>query len=218
MIAMAHPPAAATAAPRAASRPLAAAKAALSAASNVPADAPVRRSANARAHHASGRLINQLPEAIAASYGRLRVRNTVVVRTLPCRVRLQLFGPLISGRCCYMWLSLRQRVHASFSLAPLVCSDSFVEASRSSSRAPIACLLMGAHLPPSGFWRAHIELTRVGAAAALVSAGRVALKALTGNRLEPSRASSVMIRPRSAANLPACPAPAQTSMRCDPGT
>jgi hypothetical protein len=33
-----------------------------------------------------------------------------------------------------------------------------------------------------------------------VSAGRVALKAPTGNRLEPSRASSVMIRPISAAN------------------
>ena len=47
---------------------------------------------------------------------------------------------------------------------------------------------------------------------------RVALKALTGNRLAPSSASSVRIRPSSAANLPACPAPAQTSMRCDPGT
>ena len=75
-----------------------------------------------------------------------------------------------------------------------------------------------ANVPPSGAWRAHIELTRLGTAAAPVSAGRVALNALTGNRLEPSSASSVRIRPSSAANLPACPAPAQTSTRCDPGT
>ena len=65
---------------------------------------------------------------------------------------------------------------------------------------------------------AHIELTRAGACVGQMSPGRVALKTLIGNRLEPSSASSVMIRPSSAANLPACPAPAQRSTRCDPGT
>src|SRR5262249_55046377 len=67
-------------------------------------------------------------------------------------------------------------------------------------------------------WLAYMELRRLGACAALVSVGLVALNALTGNRLDPSSASSVMTRPSSAANLPACPAPAQTRRRCDPGT
>src|SRR5439155_19686449 len=88
---------------------------------------------------------------------------------------------------------------------------------RSCRHHPAGARLSGKFTPPSGFG-AHSELTRVGAAAAPVSAGRVALKALTGNRREPSRASSVMVRPISAANLPACPAPAHTSTRCDPGT
>ena len=63
----------------------------------------------------------------------------------------------------------------------------------------------------------YIELTRPGAATPL-SAGLVALNALTGNRLSPSSASSLRTRPSSPANLPACPAPAQTSTRSEPGT
>ena len=64
---------------------------------------------------------------------------------------------------------------------------------------------------------AYSELARAGASPVPVMAGRVARKALTGNWLVPSMASSVRIRPSSPANLPACPAPAQTSTRAEPG-
>jgi hypothetical protein len=82
--------------------------------------------------------------------------------------------------------------------------------------AHIACFCTATCRPHR--WPTHIELARLGASAVSVSGGRVALNAPTGNRLEPSSASSVIIRPSSAANLPACPAPAQTSTRWDPGT
>jgi hypothetical protein len=64
---------------------------------------------------------------------------------------------------------------------------------------------------------AHRELARTGTSPAPVMAGRSARKALTGNWLVPSTASSVRIRPSSPANLPACPAPTQTSTRAEPG-
>jgi len=66
--------------------------------------------------------------------------------------------------------------------------------------------------------RCYSELTRTVTSPTPVMAGRSARKALIGNRLAPSMASSVRIRPSSAANLPACPAPAQIRTRAEPGT